>query len=630
MAKLGLGRTKSLHLKSAPKDPQSSFVLDPELLENRLVTAGTPNFSRTAKLPDFVTATGHDQDNPIRPQTANAAMDRRKELRAMGSPIVLTSGPDIFNFPTPSRRTSLTQDVYVPEMRSDTPDTIGVALGSPSQAVFFPSPMFESPYQNSLAAPKSITTPPLSTPGRSMTSYESRSTKNELNETVKPKLSRWRSLGGLFGRKSSQARNDRKPSPLAQPPPPARQERRPLPLVQQTSPAPVDLKLHGVHTPEKDIPSRVVYEAKTPPPFAKKTRREKMGMGRTQTAPTGGLRTESPAPPPKGLMLDVEIPDTKMERYSVMFNQTPNLDQTPFQESPPSELLARRQASVNRKRADSSQTLDLPLPPRRRTDTPEPSPGPVLRLFPAERTHSPKPSAQMSHISTVHRPRPLKRSNTAPGALSPDLKEKHSPSPLATMAEVVEDMMDEDIRQASTRTPSEPSTPTTPSDAHTTHSFRTLAANRGSTATTWDPTMTQPSWEMITIGKLAEPGDRFSDAARFAASNVRVRSNSDDKADEDWHHDGEAGVVQIARSISVTKAKRQIVGPRRVDGKRPQVKRIEGQPDVVGPHKVELVRRDGGTERFVERKALTPNLVQMVEMPTGANRKSVRVILEDA
>lgn len=229
----------------------------------------------------------------------------------------------------------------------------------------------------------------------------------------------------------------------------------------------------------------------------------------------------------------------------------------------------------------------------------------------------------------MHRPRPLKRSNTAPGALSPGLKEKHSPSPLATMAEVGENLMEEDVRQALTPTPSEPSTPTTPSDSHTLHSFRTLAGNRASTATTWDPTLTEPSWEMITIGKMPEPGNKFSEAAKFAPSNVRVRSNSDDKEEEDWHHDGEASVVQIARSVSVTKARRQIVGARRVDSKQSQIKRLEGQ-QVVGPHKVELVRKDGGTERFVERKPLTPNLVQMVEMPTGANRKSVRVVLEDA
>jgi hypothetical protein len=184
--------------------------------------------------------------------------------------------------------------------------------------------------------------------------------------------------------------------------------------------------------------------------------------------------------------------------------------------------------------------------------------------------------------------------------------------------------MEEDNRQALTPTPSEPSTPTTPTDSQG-HSYQPFAGDRTSTAT-WDPALTEPSWEMITIGKVAEPGDRFSDAAKFAASKVRVRSNSDEK-DEDWHHDGE-GIVQVARSMSVTKARRQIVGPRRVDGQRQQPKRLDGQ-QVVGPHKVELVNKDGERERFVERKPLTPRLVQMVEM-AGTNRKSVRVVVEDA
>lgn len=248
---------------------------------------------------------------------------------AMGSPISVTSGRDIFNFPTPSRIPSKTQgNARLTELRSDTPD-IGIALGSPSHAAFFQSPMFESPYQNSLTVPNDILTP-LSTPGRSMTSYESRSTKNDLNEEGKPKLSRWRSLGGLFGRKQAQTNRERK-----------------SPLLQQTSPAPVDLKLQDYHTWERGNPSNVMFEHQTPPLSSKKTKRERMGLGRSQTAPTG-RRVESPIPPPKGPMLDVHIPETKMERYSVMFNQTPS------QQSAQPGLLARRQASIS-KRGDSLQ-----------------------------------------------------------------------------------------------------------------------------------------------------------------------------------------------------------------------------------------------------------------------------------
>jgi hypothetical protein len=342
MAKLTLGRTKSLNkLRPSPKVFQDPFVPELEVLENRLVESGTPNFSRRAKLPNFVIRGGHDQasvDTLTRPRTANEAMDRRRELMAMGSPISFTSGRDIFNFPTPSRRPSTALgDGQSVELRSDTPD-IGIALGSPSHAAFFQSPMFESPYQNSLGVPNDILTP-LSTPGRSMTSYESRSTKMDLNEGAKPKLSRWRSLGGLFGRKQAQANRERK-----------------SPLLQQTSPAPVDLKLQDYHTWESDYPSKVAFENQTSLLSSKKTKRERMGLGRSQTAPIG-RRMESPVPPPKGPMLDVHIPVTKMERYSVMFNQTPsqlNGQSTPSQTNAQSGLLARRQASISR-RVDSLQ-----------------------------------------------------------------------------------------------------------------------------------------------------------------------------------------------------------------------------------------------------------------------------------
>lgn len=78
-----------------------------------------------------------------------------------------------------------------------------------------------------------------------------------------------------------------------------------------------------------------------------------MVMGRAQTDPIEARRAEIPAPSAKGPMLDVQIPDIKMERYSVMFNQ--HTSQAAKPESPQPGLLARRQASGTRRRADSFQ-----------------------------------------------------------------------------------------------------------------------------------------------------------------------------------------------------------------------------------------------------------------------------------
>jgi len=172
------------------------------------------------------------------------------------------------------------------------------------------------------------------------------------------------------------------------------------------------------------------------------------------------------------------------------------------------------------------------------------------------------------------------------------------PGQLSPMSET-EELIDEDNRQALTPTPSEPSTPTTPTDRHSTHSFSMFDDDRSST---WDPPFTEPNWEMITVGKVAEPGDRFSDA-QFVPQ-VKVEGENEP---EDWHHGGEHVQVQVARSMSVTRARKALLAPRRLDG----------------------TGKNGTKERLVERKPLTPTLVELVEVP-GTNRKSVRVMIEDA
>ena len=118
---------------------------------------------------------------------------------------------------------------------------------------------------------------------------------------------------------------------------------------------------------------------------------------------------------------------------------------------------------------------------------------------------------------------------------------------------------------------------------------------------------------MITIGKLAEPGDRFSGA------QVRVQGVDDSPTDgsnqtsQRWHplhmhKSHEEPQVQVARSMSLTKARRV----------RPVLK-----PRITLANDAKL------GERLVEKKPLTPTLVELVEVP-GKQRKSVRVLIEDA
>jgi hypothetical protein len=169
---------------------------------------------------------------------------------------------------------------------------------------------------------------------------------------------------------------------------------------------------------------------------------------------------------------------------------------------------------------------------------------------------------------------------------------------------------DELERQALTPTPSEPSTPTTPEDSHSVHSFNPFHDHTRKTSTnSWEDKSThEPDWEMITIGKVAEPGDRFSGAqVRVIEDPSPVDSGTQQQP---WHPlrmnslvsksktnltntmtsqplQGKVE-VQIARSMSVTKGQKA----------RPVLR--------TSPRGVER----GKGENLVERKPLVPRVVE--------------------
>jgi hypothetical protein len=189
---------------------------------------------------------------------------------------------------------------------------------------------------------------------------------------------------------------------------------------------------------------------------------------------------------------------------------------------------------------------------------------------------------------------------------------------------------DEAERQALTPTPSEPSSPTTPDDTHSVHSYnpfqvvvpggehtRKISTNSWEgNATAANGTHQEPNWEMITIGKLAEPGDRFSGAQvrvvteeepspidnRVPAPQVwhplRMNSLVEKKGRSKSRPDLKSTMtsqplpgtveVQIARSMSVTKGARA----------RPVLR--------TSPRGVEK----GKGENLIKRKPLTPRVVE--------------------
>ncbi|KAJ5378138.1 uncharacterized protein N7496_005547 [Penicillium cataractarum] len=121
-----------------------------------------------------------------------------------------------------------------------------------------------------------------------------------------------------------------------------------------------------------------------------------------------GKKSNKPQPPEKGeksRLLEIDIPDVQMERYSVMFSQVMNKNQRP-------SLLARRSKTLDNLRVPNNQDFlaaKLPPVPQRRATSPARS---SFTLFP---TSQPSKAAQVLGTQNFSRgPSPLLRSNTLP------------------------------------------------------------------------------------------------------------------------------------------------------------------------------------------------------------------------
>lgn len=236
-------------------------------------------------------------------------------------------------------------------------EMIGLALGSPHESPLPPLPP-EDRLEKHMAGCKSPESNP-TTQGGSYASYKE-------VDSGKPRMVKWRSFGGLFGRKRAvspsaqlyqvqpcgeeapeqgqsqpftlgRVRSDQDQMARAQLPP---QQRQASQMTSTTS------RVHDINS-SAQIQRRVRSRRKDVKPAAFPTRPK---LPRSQTCPMAEHRAKCPVPPLKdvetkpgiatlqfngGSLLQVEIPSVQLERYSVMFE---NLLQAP----PSSSLLARR------------------------------------------------------------------------------------------------------------------------------------------------------------------------------------------------------------------------------------------------------------------------------------------------
>lgn len=358
---------------------------------------------------------------------------------------------------------------------------IGMALGSPSQA----PPNF----QNMVPPARSETMPASrkSTSGQRPTRSESATqpqippqhanpTTNIISAEKPAKVSKWK-LFGRFGKKSAQevAQDVEKFEHAA-----ARDEE------------PIQLEV----SKGKVERSRTLKEKKS----TRALKKERPGITRVTTAPTGTEEShvkEKAAVPFRGVgafegsvddimareqlksnkahgevkedgktnngLLVVDIPSIQLERYSVMFEQLLG-SSTPTKKISTSNLLARRQATLDRLKTVNESIAELELEEARlgvktqnsrRMTSPAASPG--LTFFPGHNHLTPSTAAASNTMPSQR----LHRSNTSPAMLSPN----RMTFPQDTRVEADLKWMDRNIVASPTSTVSDDACPPTP-DKH--------------------------------------------------------------------------------------------------------------------------------------------------------------------
>ncbi|KAI9820357.1 MAG: hypothetical protein M1827_005979 [Pycnora praestabilis] len=300
---------------------------------------------------------------------------------------------------------------------------IGMALGSPSQNPSYDLKLslpFRTDSMNNSRSTVSSSIPP----------QEFHGLGDDEDHISKNKSSKWKTWGGIFAKKASGS-----PSSFYQ--------------LQQTSP---DIAFLGSDTLRVTEGKTETVELRKIDSIQRKRNPVQSPLKRSDKTPIPAAET-APRPPPKdaGLdlrparprpagsrMLNVDIPNIEMERYSVMFGNLLGPKPTP---QPP--LLTRRKATLENVKTSVTDKVHLPfftiiknnqltdfqdefifldpddglLKPTRRVTSPPLSKSPIFSLFPSASpgsvrdVRSPSPGTEPHHIQ---------RSLTTPNTISSD------------------------------------------------------------------------------------------------------------------------------------------------------------------------------------------------------------------
>lgn len=542
---------------------------------------GAINFDKRISKDDmFFSTAGRNKNNNFTSGDKRMSRDDmyiRSRMAAMsqfhipvrGSTITPQHSPD---YPVP-------QEVSIP-IRMQTPESmtsgeipIGMALGSPAHLPTEQSRwQAQFPPASPRAASPQVVSPQPATPQTNMSSEPSPGFHAPPpGSSLQRKKTGRRKLFGLFGGRKN-ADGEATPSvstdkSSASRPPPARSN------TQAEKKAPK-------HNPVMSRSNTMPYPAEDPlsPPMVT------TGPLNLQAPHRQGnnyyrqdVTRDMPREPPVPSFLNVQIPDTKLERYSVMFSDVLNPGGTKAE--PATSLLARRQATLERlksinDRIEAEEAMKEAMRPRRAT-SPQPQPSPRLSIFPSPPSNRTQPAIDTP--TTLSR---VARSNTSPGRLPSPTQptfDRRAPPPnqIRTNHLTVPNPFDMHPLP-STEGPIYPTDTTFHFGSQDQPGFVVIDSPTALEPDDHDiiiaqpikPTLHEPQWQMVSPSTTSSAISSAAFSVRpgrspsvSSSSTHMTKPSTDSKFEEADAAFQNAVEVSIARQISISRQQRQLLRP---------------------------------------------------------------------
>lgn len=390
------------------------------------------------------------------------------------------------------------------------------------------------------------------------------------------------------------------------------------------------------------------------------------GLGPSSRQVNNYLRPDMPRAPQAPTFLDVQIPDTKLERYSVMFSDVLNPGGTKTE--PAISLLARRQATLERlksinDRIEAEEAMkEAAMRPRRAT-SPQPQASPRLSIFPA-----PPSNRTLPIIDTPTNSSRVARSNTSPGRLPSPTQptfDRRAPPPAKISTRNLTVPNPFDMHPPTSKGPIYPTDTTFHFGSEDQPGFVVIDSPTSMEPEEHEiiitqprrPTLHEPQWQMVSpsttsseMSSVAFSAPHGRSPSVGSASTHMTKPSTDSKFEEADAAFQNAVEVSIARQISISRQQRQFLRP--LQTRRGTDSGVTGGATATGvgmggpsprstisevrsPLGVTVIRtasptnRLGKTEPVREIQTSTPTLVHPRNSPINPeHRKSSWVVLE--